>query len=99
MIDRLAASLLVFIIYILIAGSLTPYDIATGVIVASVAGWVTGRYLVRNPGKLLQPSRLLVSLLYFLKYMTVIEFKAHMDVVKRIFNMNIRPGIVKVPVT
>jgi multicomponent Na+:H+ antiporter subunit E len=35
---------------------------------------------------------------YFLKYITVIEFKAHMDVVKRIFTMNIKPGIVKIPV-
>lgn len=99
MIEELAAALLVFMVYILVAGSLTPYDIATGLLVSAITGLVTGKYLIRNPSKILQPQRLILLIFYFFKYITIIEFKSHMDVVKRIFNMNIKPGIVKIPVT
>jgi len=98
-IEKLVVSLVVFIFYILIAGGISTYDIVTGLLVSIVTGWATASYLVKNPEKLRQPGRLLILLLYFLKYITIIEFKAHMDVVKRIFNMDIKPGIVKIPVT
>jgi len=56
------------------------------------------KYLVEDEEKLKQPIRFLYLVYYFIKYITIIEFRAHMDVVKRIFTMDINPGIVRVPV-
>lgn len=98
MIGSIIVALLVFTIYVLFAGSTSHYTLLTGALVALVLGFTTSRYLVKNEYKLLDPRRLFYLAYYFLKYMAIIEFKAHMDVVKRIFNMNIKPGIVKIPV-
>lgn len=98
MIRELVVSALVFLVYIVFTGSATPYDLATGAAVSAAVGALAARHLVRDERKLLQPRRLLTFIYYMLKYMTVIEFKAHMDVVKRVFNMKLRPGIVRVPV-
>ena len=98
MISSLVIALLVFLIYVLFAGSLSAYTLTTGLIVALVLGFTTSRYLVKNEYKLLSPRRLAYLVYYFLKYITVIEIKAHLDVVKRIFTMDIKPGIVKIPV-
>lgn len=98
MIGSLVIALLAFLVYVLFAGSLSHYTLLTGLIVSLVLGFTTSRYLVKNEYKLLDPRRLAYLFYYFLKYITVIEFKAHMDVAKRIFTMNIKPGIVKIPV-
>jgi len=97
-IGSIVVMLLVFTIYVLFAGSISHYTLLTGALVALVLGFTASRYLVKNEYKLLDPMRLFYLAYYFLKYITIIEFKAHMDVVKRIFNMNIKPGIVKIPV-
>lgn len=98
MISSLVIALLVFSVYVLFSGSLSQYTLLTGLVVALVLGFTTSKYLVRNEYKLRDPVRLFYLVYYFLKYITVIEFKAHMDVVKRIFTMDIKPGIVKIPV-
>ncbi len=98
MISSLVIALLVFSVYVLFSGSLSQYTLLTGLIVALVLGFTTSKYLVRNESKLRDPVRLFYLAYYFLKYITVIEFKAHMDVVKRMFTMDIKPGIVKIPV-
>jgi multicomponent Na+:H+ antiporter subunit E len=97
-IGSIVIALLVFTIYVLFAGSTSQYTLLTGALIALILGFTTSRYLVKNEYKLLDPRRLLYLAYYFLKYMTIIEFKAHIDVLKRIFNMNIKPGIVKIPV-
>lgn len=98
MIREVVVSLLVFIVYVLFAGSISPYTLITGLLVGAILGLLTARYLVVNERKLLEIHRFLLLAWYFIKYMTVIEFKAHMDVIKRILTMDIKPGIVKVPV-
>lgn len=95
----LPVMLLAFILYIIITGSATPYDIVTGVITALVAGLLFGRYLVKNPKKALNPARWVAMVVYFIKYITVIELRAHLDVIKRIIFGDTNPGIIKVPIT
>ncbi|HHC18873.1 MAG TPA: cation:proton antiporter [Euryarchaeota archaeon] len=91
-------ALLTFVIYILFTGSATLFDIVTGIVVGIVCGVLFGRFLVEKDRKALNPARWLWTIIYFLKYMTIIEFKAHWDVIKRTITGNIRPGIVKVPI-
>jgi len=98
MIKYVVVWLVVFTVYITFAGSLASYTVITGALVSTILSAVTSKYLVTNEQKLLQPLRPAYLVYYFLKYMTIIEMKAHMDVVKRIFTMDIRPGIVRVPV-
>ncbi|AEK72378.1 hypothetical protein GQS_02385 [Thermococcus sp. 4557] len=86
-----------FVTYIIITGSITAYDIITGAITAFAAGLLFGKHLVSNPGKALNPARWVRFALYFLRYITVIEAKAHADVIRRILSGDVRPGIVKVP--
>lgn len=97
MIEYITIASVVFIVYILFSGSLTIYDIVTGVVVATVCSYFITPYIVQNKIKLKQPRRLSTLIIYFIKYITIIEFKAHMDVVKRIFTLKINPGIVKIP--
>lgn len=99
MMRELIVSALLFLVYIIFTGGASIYDIVTGVVVSLILGFATGRYLVTNTDKLLQPKRLLYLVVYFIKYMTIIEAKAHYDLVKKVFSMNIRPGIVRVPVS
>jgi multicomponent Na+:H+ antiporter subunit E len=94
----IVVGLIVFIVYVSFAGSTSPYTLATATIISGVLSALTAKYLVVDERKLMEPWRLLVLIYYFFKYMTIIEFKAHMDVVKRTFTMDIKPGIVKVPV-
>ncbi len=97
MIKYLVTGLVAFLIYIVFSGSMTPYDLVTGVIVSAICSILLTPYIVRNESKLKQPARLAYLAYYFLKYITIIEFKAHMDVVKRIFTMDLKPGIVRIP--
>lgn len=86
-------------VYLLFSGSASIYDIVTGLAIAIPLGAATSRYLITNERKLLELRRFLYAVIYFIKYMTIIELKAHMDVVKRIFTMDIKPGIVRIPIT
>lgn len=97
MIKYITIASIVFIVYILFSGSLTIYDFTTGAIVAITCSYFITPYVIRNEEKLKQPRRLLALIVYFVKYITIIEFRAHMDVVKRIFTLEINPGIVKIP--
>ncbi len=92
-------ALVTFIIYIVFTGSLTPYDIVTGIAVASLTAALFSHLLVENTSKSLNPVRLLWLIAYTLYYFTIIEMKAHLDVAKRVVNpkMPLNPGIVRVP--
>ncbi|MGC8982968.1 MAG: Na+/H+ antiporter subunit E [Desulfurococcaceae archaeon] len=98
MFKYVAVWLLVFLIYVLFAGSASLYTLATGALIAAILSALTARYIVVDERKVRDVKRLLILAYYFVKYMTVIEFKAHMDVVKRTFTGDIKPGIVRVPV-
>lgn len=95
----LPVTLLAFILYIIITGSMTLYDITTGIITAIAAGLLFGKYLVKNPQKALNPARWVAMVAYFIKYITIIELKAHLDVIKRIISGDTNPGIIRVPIT
>jgi len=95
----LPVTLLAFIVYIIITGSMTLYDITTGIITAIAAGLLFGKYLVKNPQKALNPARWAAMVAYFIKYITIIEPKAHLDVIKRIISGDTNPGIIRVPIT
>jgi len=90
-------ALLAFVTYLLFTGSVTPYDLLTGVIVGVTVGLLVGRFLVKNDAKALNPVRWTWGLIYFLWYFLVAEVKAHLDVIGRIITGNFEPGIVKVP--
>ncbi|MGB9816280.1 MAG: Na+/H+ antiporter subunit E [Desulfurococcaceae archaeon] len=98
MIKYIVVGLLVFLVYMVFVGSLSLYTVLTGLLVSFILSAVSAKYLVVDEKKLLDAGRLLYMVYYFFKYITIIEIKAHMDVVKRIINMDINPGIVKVPV-
>ncbi|ANF22470.1 Na+/H+ antiporter subunit E [Thermococcus piezophilus] len=91
-------ALLAFITYILFTGSATPYDLATGAIIAIAVGLLMGKFLVKNDAKALNPVRWLWAVIYFLWYMLVAETKAHLDVMARILSGKYEPGIVRAPI-
>jgi len=89
-----------FIIYIVFTGSITIYDIATGIAVSIAVGIIFGTFAVSSPRKVLDLKRYAWGILYILHYFFIDEVRAHVDVIKRIIHpkMPINPGIVKVPV-
>jgi len=91
-------ALLAFITYILFTGSTTPYDLATGAVVAIAIGILVGRFLVKNDAKALNPVRWLYGVIYFLWYFMVAETKSHIHVITKILGGKYEPGIVKVPI-
>ncbi|WP_440059447.1 Na+/H+ antiporter subunit E [Thermogladius sp. 4427co] len=98
MIREIVVVLALLTLYIIYTGSASLYDILTGLMVSAAIGVPASRLLISNEKKLAEPRRYAYLVYYAVKYMTIIEFKAHMDVVKRVFNMRINPGIVKIPV-
>jgi len=95
----ISTALLAFTIYIVFTGSATLYDIVTGFAVAAVVGFVAGKYVVVNESKVFNPVRWFWALVFFLKYITVTEIKAHIEVIKILFTGKYNPGIVRIPVS
>ncbi len=93
----ISVMILVFITYIVFTGSATLYDLLTGALVAVVIGFVVGGYVVEKDSKALNPIRWFWMIIYFLKYITVIEIKAHLQVIKLLFTGKYRAGIVRIP--
>jgi multicomponent Na+:H+ antiporter subunit E len=93
-------SILIFIVYIVFTGSITLYDIITGILISIVVGVIVANIVISNPYKPFDPRRWAWFLLYTFYYFFVAEIKAHIDVIKRILDprMPINPGIVKIPV-
>jgi multicomponent Na+:H+ antiporter subunit E len=92
-------ALLVFIVYIVFSGSVSPYDIAIGVALAIAVSALTTRFLVSDGGKAMSFRRFANLVKYALYYLTVAEFKAHSLVIRIILSrdMPVRPAIVRVP--
>ncbi|MEM0500768.1 MAG: Na+/H+ antiporter subunit E [Ignisphaera sp.] len=93
-------SLLAFIVYMVFTGSITPYDIVTGVVVSVAIGIVVANIVISNPYKPFNPKRWVWLIAYTLYYFFIAEVNAHIDVIRRILSprMPINPGIVKIPV-
>lgn len=90
---------LVLVVYVVFSGSVSSYDLISGVLVALVTSLITANLVVSNPSKLIQVKRLGWLLIYSIRYFFIDEVKAHLDVIKRILHpkMPINPGIVKIP--
>ncbi|MCD6488174.1 MAG: Na+/H+ antiporter subunit E [Desulfurococcales archaeon] len=92
-------TVILFIAYILLAGSVTAIDLLAAAIASLATSVIVADLLVRDVGKILDPKRIYYLVRYFIKYMFIIEPRAHIDVIKRIISphMPINPGIVAIP--
>jgi len=88
-----------FILYLIFAGTFSIEDVVFGALASLIVSTLISEVLVKQHKKLTELNRLAVLIKYFFHYITAIEFRAHSDVIKRIFSpkMPINPGIVKVP--
>ncbi len=92
----IALSIVYFIVYILLSGGISFTDFFFGAIVAVILSFITGNYIISDESKL-SLGRLFHLIKYILIYLFVIEPRAHLDVIKRIFTSTYYPGIVEVP--
>lgn len=93
-------SIPLYLVYILVSGLSIPLiDLTLGYIVALITSAFVYSVLVKEHRKITQLKRLYYLIRYFFLYITLIEFRAHSDVIRRIFHpkMPINPGIVRVP--
>ena len=85
-------------LYLLYTGTISWFEVVLGVIVSLLVATLFGDVLVKNPGKIYDPRRWLWLIVYGLKYLTIIEARAHWQVIKLIFNPEkARPGIIWIP--
>ncbi|ABN69140.1 Membrane bound protein complex subunit mbxA [Staphylothermus marinus F1] len=92
-------ALLAFITYIVFSGSISPYDIVSGIVVALVIAGFFSSFTIQNPLKVFDPRRWFWLIVYAIYYFFVAEVKSHLDVMYRIIHprMPVNPGIVMVP--
>lgn len=92
-------ALLVFAVYIVFSGSISPYDLFIGSLLAVIVSLVTSRYLVKEESKALSLRRLTHLMRYAFYYLTTAELRAHIKVIRIILSkdMPMRPAIVRVP--
>jgi len=75
-------------------------DLLLGGIVSLIAAILVADVLItKHPSKVFDVRRWIWLIAYALHYFTLMELRAHLDVVKRILHpkMPIKPGIVRVP--
>ncbi|WP_440059648.1 Na+/H+ antiporter subunit E [Thermogladius sp. 4427co] len=91
--------ILSFITYIVFTGSISGYDLVTGLVASVAIGLLFSNITVEKPSKVFSLRRWYWALRYALRYFIVDETKCHIDVMKRILSpsMPVKPGIVKVP--
>ncbi|MEM0504961.1 MAG: Na+/H+ antiporter subunit E [Sulfolobales archaeon] len=99
LVKMLPVAALTFVVYIVFSGSVSAYDLVLGLFVAALSGYLTSEMLITDAGKALSIRRFAWLVIYGIYYLTVAEFKAHSDVIKRIVHpkMPINPGIVRAP--
>ncbi len=95
----LVVAVLSFIIYIVFSGSISWYDIVSGIVVALIVSGFLSSFTLKNPLKTLNPVRWAWLIAYAIYYFFVAEVKSHLDVMYRILHPRtpVKPGIVKVP--
>ncbi len=86
------------LLYLIYTGSINIFEFILGTITALIIGLLFGEAIIEKPSKLYNPLRWLWALIYMLLYFTIIEFKAHLHVLKLIIQPSkVNPGIVRVP--
>lgn len=97
--NAIVIALLAFVIYVVFTGSLTTYDVITGLVVAIVVGALFSNITISNALKVFSPQRWYYLVKYACRYFIVDETLAHVDVIKRILHPKtpVNPAIVKVP--
>lgn len=96
MLDYFIVFMISFIVYVIFVGSLSLYNIVTGVIVSTFVSVISTKYLVKKSYKLSQLRRLV----YLLKYIIVfirLEIISHLNIIKTIITGKINPGIIEIP--
>ncbi len=95
----IGVSILLFILYIAYTGTITPMDLVLGAIASVIIASFTADLVVEKAGKLVDVKRWGHLIAYSILYLTVIEAKAHWDVVKRILHpkVPVNPSIVRIP--
>lgn len=95
----IVVAVLAFIVYIVFSGSVSPYDLVSGVIVSLGVAAIVAGFTIQNPLKAVDPRRWAWLVAYALHYFFVAEVKAHLDVMYRILHpkLPVKPAIVKVP--
>ena len=100
---RRAAAILALIIpltvlYIVYTGSYSLFEVVLGIIASIFVGILFADVVVSRPSKVFNPVRWLWLIIYGIYYLTVIELKAHLQVVKLVFTPgSVKPGIVRIP--
>ncbi|MCX8208053.1 MAG: Na+/H+ antiporter subunit E [Sulfolobales archaeon] len=92
-------ALLVLTAYIVFSGSVSPYDVVLGSLVAAGVSLITSKYVVRDASKAVSLRRFLHLVKYAFYYLTIAEFRAHRMVIGIILSkaMVVNPAIVRVP--
>ncbi len=92
-------AILIFVVYIVFSGSLSPYDIVIGSLIAIAGSILASKYLIKDESKALSIRRFFNLVSYAFYYLTVAEFKAHWTVIRIILSkdMPVKPAIVRVP--
>lgn len=93
----LFTALISFLVYVSLVGSLGPDELLIGVLIALLVGVIARDLVVSNEKNVLSPGRWLGAIRYLAVYWFYYEVIAHLDVIKRIFTMDIKPSIVRVP--
>ncbi len=86
-----------FIMYLVIVGRITLYDVVIGAVTGLIASMVFATITIKNPYKPLSFKRIFIGLAYIIYYLFVIEPKQHINVAKMIIGVKkIYPGIVAI---
>ncbi len=95
----IATTIFLMAIYIVYTGALTPMDILLGIVGSVIIASFTADMLLKNPSKLIDVRRWLYFIAYTFIYLTVIELKAHLSVIKIILHPRtpVNPSIVRIP--
>ena len=86
------------ILYLVYTGAIDYFEAFLGIIVSIIVGLLFADIVIKNPGKLYNPIRWIHGLLYTFLYFTIIEAKAHLQVISLIINPSrLKPAIVRIP--
>ncbi len=86
------------ILYLVYTGSWSLFEAVIGFAASFIVGLLFADAVVSRPSKLYSPVRWAWALVYAVLYFTIIELRAHAQVVKLIISPGgMKPGIVRVP--
>ncbi len=96
MLGYLIVFILSFAVYVIFVGSLSLYDIITGIVVSGFVSIISTKYLIKSSRKLTQLKRL-VYLLKYIAVFTKLEITSHIEIIKTIISGEVNPGIIEIP--